>query len=427
MHEFLFFLGGFIIAYAVCYFIVYEKFKSKQNAVITQLNKTINTEREQRIVAETRLFTFQENQKEQKTAQAEAFEALALRTVQQNNKVFLDLASQTVEQQLLRANGRFDSQKNDIENMIKPLNEALGRHELLTKELQKHSSENFGGLKTYLEELFRQQKSLERETASLVSALKAPKVRGRWGEIGLRRIIEFSGLNQYCHFAEQVSTDKNDNQLRPDLVVFLPENRKIVIDSKVPLNAYLDALEASDELLREALLKKHAQALGTHVKNLSTKAYWQQFDETVDFVVLYIEVEPAFGAALAQNTDLLLQAVENKVVLATPTTLITLLKTVAYTWKQHSATENAQKIWQASKELFDRLSVFTEHFSKLGNNLNSVVKTYNQAVGSWESRVSPTFKKIENLSGINKTQTENEFTTIETNLRELKPNENNNE
>ncbi len=328
----------------------------------------------------------------------ESFRLIASQAVQENNQSFVNLAEKTLEKYTQKATSDMQLGNEKLENIIKPLDNSLQRHEALIKELEAHNHQTFGNLKNHIEELIKKQTSLEKETNALVSALKSPKVRGKWGEIGLKRLVEFAGMNEFCDFSEQKSvTDEDKNLLRPDMVVYLPESRKVVIDSKMPLLAYLNAIETSDEKLREELLIMHSAALRKHVKDLSTKNYWQQFDDSVDFVVLYIEVESAFGTALAYDKELVLDAIKNKILIATPTTLIGLLQTISYSWRQHKATENAIEIWKQAKIVYQRLTLFSEHLQKMGNQLNMLVKTYNQTIGSWQGRAIPALKKMNEL------------------------------
>ncbi len=416
MTEIIFLLSGIIAGL----FFMYVKNNKSVSVVTDEYRTALEAERERRIKAESELKAFiiaQENNKSylQNTVQSFASQALSV-----NNDNFIKMASQTMEKYFQKANTDMDKNTERLNHLINPLKESITKHELLVKDLQLSNSNIFGNIQNYIQELGKQQKMLEKETQSLVTALKAPKVRGRWGEIGLRRIVEFSGLSEFCDFTEQtVVNDEDDKRLRPDMIVNLPDNKKIVIDSKLPLSAYLDAVEATTDESRDQKLELHAKAVATHVKQLSSKGYWSQFDSSVDFVVLYIEVEPAFGAALSYNNQLITDAIQNRIVFATPTTLITLLQTVAYTWKQHKATENAIEIWKASVELYDRLAVFSEYFSKIGQQLNTAAKVYNQAVGSWESRVIPGIRKIENIGVNSEKKKISSITDIDTAIRDL--------
>ena len=327
----------------------------------------------------------------------DTFEAMAAKISQSNNKVFIELAKETLNGLIIKAEEDYNRRSESIHQLIKPLKDSLDKHEKLVIDFQKNNNQAVGNLKSYLEELSKSQKSLEKETGALVTALKNPKVRGRWGEIGLKRIVEFSGMSEFCDFSEQVHTDTDEGQMRPDMIVHLPGERKIVVDSKVPLNAYLEALETENEEEKKQLMKAHAKALLNHIKHLGSKNYWSQFDNTIDFVVLYIEVESAFAAALSENHHLITEGLNNHIVLSTPTTLISLLKTVAFSWQQQKAGENAQKIVESSKELQERIASFNDSLNKIGKDINGLVKTYNQSVGTWEGRVLPGIKKMEEL------------------------------
>ncbi|MBO9636263.1 MAG: DNA recombination protein RmuC, partial [Chitinophagaceae bacterium] len=240
---------------------------------------------------------------------------------------------------------------------------------------------------------------LQKETHNLVSALKTSHTRGRYGEIALRRVVEFAGMTEHCDFEEQVSVASVEGTLRPDMIIRLPENKIIVVDSKVPLSAYMRAFETDNEEEKRQLLSQHAQAVRDHLRNLSGKSYWSQFSESPDYVVLYMQIESSFGAALAANPSLIEEGIRNKVVFATPTTLITLLRTVGFVWQQVRVTENIEEMRGAGVELYNRTATLLGHFSNIGNSLNSAVKNYNQAVSSLESRFIPQAKKLQALSG----------------------------
>lgn len=415
MSEILFLLIGLLIGAII----IWIKKDKKIVEIQESLSEKLDKEKEIRIKTEADLKALQSTQKNALENMQDSFTSLASKAMQHNNDSFIKLANQVMQKYLVETKSNVDKNKESLNNLINPLKDSLKNHENLVKNLQENNSKTYGSLKNHLEELAKQQKNLEKETSALVTALKSPKVRGRWGEIGLKRIVEFSGMSAYCDFTEQTSISTDDGRLRPDLIVNLPENKKIVIDSKVPLNAYLEALESDDDETRASKMTSHAKAVINHVKQLSSKAYWSQFDNTVDFVVLYIEVESAFGAALINNTNLITDAIQNRIVFATPTTLITLLQTVSYSWKQHQATENALKIWQSSTEIYERLAIFSDYFSKIGSGLNSAVKTYNQAIGSWENRIIPGIKKMENLGVGSEKKSLIELNELESNTREF--------
>ncbi len=418
--EILFLIIGIIIGAIVAWLLANKQLSIDFDAKKQKLFKQFDIEKERRINAEAQLNALQQQDVNGGNRIKDTIEAAAVKALGSNSKAFMNLAQQTMEKYMLKASSDLNHNKETIAQMLDPLKEKLDKHEALVKELENHSSKTFGSLKTYLVELGKSQQRLAREASALSTALKAPRVRGRWGEIGLKRIVEFSGMSSYCDFEEQVHVENNDKRYRPDMIVNLPDNKRIVIDSKVPLNAFLEAIETGSEAERKELTLKHTKAVERHVKELSSKSYWSQFDDSVDFVVLYIEVEPAFALAMATNKNLVLDAIKNKIVFATPTTLITLLQTVSYSWKQHTATENALEIWKSAREFYNRMAIFGEYMNKVGIGLNNLNKTYNQAVGSWENRVIPGIKKLESLGITKEKRSVNSLSQIETTPRELK-------
>jgi len=397
MFEIIFLILGLVIGLVVDRLWVGMTQNNKHSPEIEKLRQSLDTEKEARIKAQAQLSAMQTGNEFIQKHLHDSMQATAAQAMKTNNETFIQMAKQVMEQYIDRTGNETIKHRHALENLINPLKTAFENQEKLINNLETNSSKTFGGVKSYLEELQKTQHSLEKETNALVTALKAPKVRGRWGEIGLRRLVEFSGLSAYCDFVEQVNVRNDDGSLRPDMIVNLPDKKKIVIDSKVPLNAYLELCETDNELLQNQLIEKHSRAVLSHLRALSAKAYWSQFDETVDFVVMYIEVEPAFSMALHHNHELIADALKNRIILATPSTLVALLQTIAYSWRQHQATENALRIWQTTKEFYQRLIVFTEHLEKLGTNLQNSVKTYNQAIGSWEARIKPCYQKLEEL------------------------------
>jgi len=420
MEQFIFLLLGLILGILIGKFYTEGKLKSNYANAAQKIEYQLNEEKIKNIQLLGKLDTESELNRTINENMKSTFESLSAKVMQSNNQAFIQLAGETFKGILTKAESDYKQGSEAIHHIIKPLKESIDRHEKLVSEFQAGNNKAMGSLKTYLEELGKSQKSLEKETGALVNALKNPKVRGRWGEIGLKRIVEFSGMSSYCDFEEQISTSTEEGRLRPDMIINLPENRKIIVDSKVPLNAYLDAIETTSEQEKESFMQAHAKALQMHMKNLSNKAYWSQFDNSIDFVVLYIEVESAFASGLQENPHLITEGLQNRIVFATPTTLITLLQTVAYSWKQQKAGENARKIFESSRELHERLMVFNTYLQKLGQNLNTTVSYYNQAIGSWESRVSPTIKKLEELGALSDKKTVQELEIIEKTTRELK-------
>ena len=419
--EIIFLLSGIFIGVVSSYFYLrYTDVKNEESKAI-EFEKKLFAEREKYIKAEVELSSLKKNQEQMEQKLKESIENLTNKKVHENNKLFLSMAEQSLEKYFVQAEADLHSGREKISMLLSPLNKSLEKQNDLVKELENHNRSTYGSLKTHIEELVRKQESLEKETGALVSALKTPKVRGKWGEIGLKRIVEFSGMSEFCHFSEQTHKQTDDGALRPDMIVYLPENRQVIVDSKVPLSAYLEALECEDEGKRKQLFENHTKALGKHVQDLSSKAYWSQFDDSVDFVILYIEIEAAFGAALSYNKDLLNKALENRILFAVPTTLIALLQTIAYSWKQHKATENAMEIWRQAKLLYERLAIFSDNFSKAGNSLQTAVKQYNAAVGSWQSRVIPGIKKLDELGAASEKKKITEGSEIENNVKEITP------
>lgn len=418
--ETLYLVAGLLAGGLTAWFLSKYLTKTHYLENVRDLENQVNSEKQQRISAETRLEERIKSWDEANKTVKQVFDATASDALKSNNKAFLELAEQTLKSYIAESKGDLSKRQEVIEQMLKPFKESLDKHEFLAKDMEKSTKETFGGLKIYLEQLKESQQSLTKETNALVTALKSPKVRGRWGEIGLKRIVEFSGMSAYCDFDEQQSVTTEDGRLRPDMIVRLPGKRSVIVDSKTPLNAYLESLEEEDENIKKGLLAKHAEAVREHMVKLSSKAYWSQFDNTVDFVVLYIEIESAFGAALIQDRELILDGIKNKVIFATPTTLITLLKTVAFSWAHQEIAENAGRIWETGKELFERICIFTGHLADMGKGIKGAVESYNSAIGSWESRVTPSAKKLKELSISSAKRELPELNEVEIKTREIR-------
>ena len=330
---------------------------------------------------------------------SESFGALSADALKQNNQIFLELATKTLEGVIEQSKGELGKRQEAIGGLIKPIQDALARYETQIREMENTRQAAYGGLKTYLEELSKANTQLQEQTRSLSSALKRPQVKGRWGEVTLRRVVEVSGMSPHCDFIEQPSMTTDEGRKRPDLVITLPEGRTIVVDSKVPLDAYMDAFNTTDEEARNTLLKKHAQVVRSHMQMLSSKDYWKQMEQSPDFVVLFLPGESFFSAALEQDRTLIEDGMERRVILATPTTLIALLRTVALSWQQQQVAENAQLIWRTGSDLFDRLKTFSGHMRKIREGLQSATSAYNAALSSWESRVLPCATRLKDLGG----------------------------
>lgn len=346
----------------------------------------------------------------------EAFEALSSRALKQNNEQFLELAKQTLAKTQEQAKGELEKRQLAVDNLVKPLKETMDAVKKQMETVEKDRTSSYSELKEQVANLTQTQKDLRSETSNLVTALRAPQVRGRWGEIQLRRVVEMAGMVNYCDFDEQTTLHTEDGRMRPDMIIRLPNERRIVVDSKAPLQAYLEALEAPDDNAREAALVRHAGQVKMHIKQLSAKSYTQQLGFTPEFIVLFLPGETFFSAALEQDPGLIEQGVDQNVILATPTTLIALLKAVHYGWRQEALTENAMKIKELGEELYKRTSVLADHFSKVGRHLNQTVGAYNQSVGSLEKRFLPTVRQFKELGAASGDEIP-EITEVTTTLR----------
>jgi DNA recombination protein RmuC len=347
-----------------------------------------------------------------------AFKALAADALKTNNSTFLQIAQETLKRFQSEAKGDLDARHKAVADLVTPVRESLSKVDAQIQQIEKDRVDAYSGLREQVQSLVTTQKELHSQTGNLVRALRTPNVRGRWGEIQLRRVVEIAGMLPYCDFSEQETVTGESGRLRPDLVVKLPGGKVVVVDAKTPLQAFLDAFETTNEEERRACLANHARQVRDHINTLSGKKYWEQFESTPEFVVMFLPGETFFSAALEQDTGLIEHGVLNKVIPASPTTLIALLKAINYGWNQDKLARNAQQISNLGKELHERLRRLAGHITGVGSSLDRAVEAYNQAVGSLENRVLVSARKFAEL-GASVAEDIPELEPIETTARAL--------
>jgi DNA recombination protein RmuC len=354
---------------------------------------------------------------------ADAFKALSAEALAKNNLGFLELAKAALAREQEAARGELERRQQAIGELVAPVKASLEKFEQQIGGIEKARVEAYSTLTEQVKSLAESQGQLRSETANLVKALRAPHTRGRWGELQLKRVVEMAGMLDHCDFFEQESTDTEEGRLRPDMIVKLPGGKNIVVDAKAPLAAYLDALEAKDEHERAKKLADHARHVRDHLTKLGRKSYWEQFQPSPDFVVLFLPGETFYSAALEADPALIESGVDSRVILATPTTLIALLRAVAYGWKQEALNDNAQRISALGRELYERIAVLGDHWGAVGRNLGEAVAAYNKAVGSLESRVLVSARRFRELQAAPEGKEIKDLTPVDATPRALQSGE----
>jgi len=389
-----------------------RKAESDLRARTVQLGTTLDQERQQ---SQEKLQVLDDAQKKL----TDAFRALAAESLKSNNQSFLELARTTMEKFQESAKGDLEKRQQAIDSLVKPVRESLDKVDKKIHEVEKAREGAYQGLREQVGSLLDTQKELRSETSNLVKALRRPQVRGRWGEIQLKRVVEMAGMLEHCDFFQQQSTDTGEGRLRPDLLVRLPAGKNIVVDAKAPLAAYLEAVEATDDITRVDRLKAHARQVRTHITQLGRKAYFDQFDPAPEFVVLFLPGEVFFSAALEYDPSLIEFGVDEKVIVASPTTLIALLRAVAYGWRQELLAENAREISELGRDLHKRLADMGKHLTRLGKSLGTATSAYNSAVGSLESRVLVSARKFKEMGSAGASVDIDDLPRVEASVRQL--------
>jgi DNA recombination protein RmuC len=377
---------------------------NKAEAQLEAVRKELTQERDARVESEAFLKQCQIDIAKQEAMLEEAkqrltdtFKALASDALKTNNQAFMELSRQSLETVLADTKGEMGKHKEAINGLLSPIRTLMESYEKNLHDLEKRREGAYGSLETLIKTLTGAQKTLETKTDNLVQALRAPQVRGKWGEITLQRVVELAGLSEYCDFDLQQTVTGEEGRIRPDLIVRLPGDRSIIVDAKVPLDAYMDAMQTEDTDLRAQKLTAHAAAVRSHMTALSGKSYWSQFKSAPEYVVLFLPGESFFSAALEGDRTLIEEGIQKRVILATPTTLIMALLTVAHSWQQQQLAENARHIAEAGQALYERLGTFAQHLDGIRDGLKTASKAYDRAVGSWESRVMPGARSLKEL------------------------------
>jgi len=392
-----------------------------------RLDQELSQTQKARAVAETQAIELRRNLDEQKALLESAeeklgdtFRALAAQALAANNEGFLTLATEKLTAARKETDDALAARQTAIDSLLKPVKESIDRVDTKIQDMERERGQAYGRLTELVRNLSETHSKLSSETGNLVRALRAPAVRGRWGEIQLVRVVELAGMVEHCDFFQQETLQGEDGRLRPDMIVSLPGGRNVVVDAKVPLEAYLDALDATDEDARRAHMGRHAAQIRAHVLKLSAKSYWSELDSSPEFVVMFLPSEAMYSAALQESPSLIEDGVGKKVLIATPTTLIALLQAVHFGWRQELLAENAQAISAQGKELHARMATMVEHWGKVGSAIKSATENFNRAVASFDGRVRPAIRKLEEL-GASSEKTLGEIGSIDARPRVLVP------
>jgi DNA recombination protein RmuC len=378
--------------------------KQKEKAELDELRNNLMNERSARVKAETEAKESRKRLEDEKKLLNDAkeklinvFKATASDTLGNSNREFLKLARENFDKILTEAKGDLGKRQEAISGLVKPLSESLKQFEEHVREIEKDRKGAYSGIEEHLKILTETQQQLKKETGNLVTALRTPQVRGRWGELTMKRVVELAGMSEHCDFTEQVSAQSEDGRIKPDMIVHLPSDREIVVDAKVSLDAYLEAPYAGTEKERNSCLETHARQIRAHMKSLGSKSYWNQFEKAPEFVVMFIPGESFLATAAHHDHKLIEDGMEKRVVIATPTTLIALLRAVAYGWNQKRIEENAQKIKDLGRHLYERMRTLVDHIVDIGKGLGKANESYNNAVGSIELRILPAARRFREL------------------------------
>ncbi len=415
MFELLFTILGILIGSFVIYVFKVKKLKVNNAILKAEIEKSKILIEGERKLAEEKEKHFRKSEE----SLTESFRSISYKLLKENQANFLDLAKTEFAKTSMESKNELEKKEESIKNIVNPMKEILGEVKVKMDVIEKEYQKTFIEVKEQFKFLKEDQTKLQIETANLVKALRAPQTRGRWGEIQLKRVVEMAGMLNYVDFIEQFSKDTDLGKLRPDMLIKLPGNKTIVIDAKTPLDAYLNLIEATDEINKNKYLIEHGRQVKDHIGKLSCKAYWDQFSESPEFVVMFLPNEALYGAALEAEPKLIEISASKNVIIATPTTLIALLKAIAYGWNQESLAVNAKFISNLGKELYDRMSVLAEHLDNIKKGIDKSADSYNKAVGAFESRVLPTTRKFKDL-GVSSDKDITELNNIEVVTKEIR-------